>query len=108
VRVRDDSLEQRLIVIEGQLINLKETGRGQDGVRYGSQAAAQIGYLAGEISSSDFAPTSQQRTVHTVLSTEVKTNRAALDQFILKDLAAFNALLRSRGMKEIVVSPIVF
>ena len=108
VRVRDDSLEQRVIALEGQLINLQETGRGQDGVRYPSQAAGQIGYLAGEVSTSDYAPTAQQREVRTVLSTQVKANRASLDQFIQKDLAAFNALLRSKGMKEIVVSPIVF
>ena len=108
VRVRGDSLEQRVTALEGQIINLQETGRGQDGVRYGSQAAGQINYLAGEVAASDFAPTAQQRAVHTVLSATVKKNRADLDRFIQIDLAAFNALLRSKGMKEIVVSAIVF
>ncbi len=108
LRVRGDSLDEKVSALEGQIINLQETGRGQDGVRYPSQAAGQIGYLAGEVSTSDFAPTAQQREVRTVLSTEVKANRAALDQFIQKDLAAFNAMLKAKGMKEILVSAIVF
>jgi DNA repair exonuclease SbcCD ATPase subunit len=110
VRARADSLAQRLITLESQLIDLRETGRGQDDVRYPSMAVRQISYLAGEVGASDFAPTAQQRSVQNILTEQVKTNRTALEQFIKTDLSAFNAMLRAKGLKpiEVTLPPIVF
>jgi hypothetical protein len=103
VRAGADSLEQRFIALERRFIDLRLTGRGQDEVRYPVRLAGQIGYVAGGIASSDFAPTTQQRDVQTDLARRVREARAELDRLLDQDLARFNAVLRGRGLKPIEV-----
>jgi photosystem II stability/assembly factor-like uncharacterized protein len=110
IRAGSDSLEQKFIELEQKMQDLRMTGRGQDEVRWPVKLGGQLGYLAGGIASSDFAPTAQQRGVQQLLDKQVRDNRAALEQLIQRDLAAFNTLLRGRGLKTIDVTlpPIVF
>jgi photosystem II stability/assembly factor-like uncharacterized protein len=103
VRSAGDSLERKFMDVEGQLVDLRMTGRGQDEVRWPVQAAGQLSYLAGGIAASDFAPTTQQREVQGILAKNVHATRRALDQLLAKDLPAFNALLRAKGLKIITV-----
>jgi photosystem II stability/assembly factor-like uncharacterized protein len=105
-----DSLEQKFIALEQNLIDLRMTGRGQDGVRWPVKLGGQLGYLAGGIAASDFAPTAQQKDVHTGLEKQVRDNRTNLEQLIQRDLNAFNTRLRAKGLKTIDVTlpPIVF
>jgi hypothetical protein len=102
-RTDADSLEQKLIAVEEQLVQLRITGRGQDGVRWPIKALGQLLYLAGELASADFAPTTQQREVRKVLGDQVAAARAALDGLISKDVAAFNNTLRQKNVGSIVV-----
>ena len=103
VRAAGDSLEHKFMDVEGQLVDLRMTGRGQDEVRWPVQAAGQLNYLAGGIAASDFAPTTQQREVQGILARNVRATRGSLDQLLAKDLPAFNALLRAKGLKIITV-----
>jgi len=103
VRARGDSLERKFATTEGSLIDLRMTGRGQDQVRYPARIGAQLDYLAGGIASSDFTPSTQQRRVSQVLAKQVQDTRAALRALINSDLAKYNALLRSKGLKTIDV-----
>jgi hypothetical protein len=78
-------------------------------VRYPVKAIGQLSYLAGQIGTSDFAPTAQQRSVRTVLGDRIRSTHQSLDRLIQTDLSRFNALLRSKGLKTIdVKSPVVF
>jgi hypothetical protein len=109
VRAGGDSLEQKFIGVERNIVDPRMTGRGQDEVRYPVKLGGQLNYLAGGISASDFTPTTQQRAVNQVLAKQVRDTRAALQALMQNDLAKFNALLRSRGLKTIDVSmPVVF
>jgi hypothetical protein len=109
VRSRGDSLEQKLIAVEQNLVDLRLTGRGQDGVRYPVKAIGQLGYLASQIGSSDFAPTTQQRAVRTLLGDRVRATHQSLTRLLQNDLVQFNAFLRSKGLKTIdVKAPVVF
>jgi hypothetical protein len=105
-----DSLEQKFIALEQNLIDPRMTGRGQDGVRWPIRLGGQLGYLAGGIATSDFAPTAQQKDVHAGLEKQVRDNRITLEQLIQRDLNAFNNRLRAKGLKaiEVVLPPIVF
>jgi hypothetical protein len=96
-----DTLEHKFMTVEGQLIDLRLTGHGQDEVRYPVQAAGQINWLAGGISASDFTPTSQQREVQSLLATKIRDTRSALDRLLQRDLASFNAMLKAKGLKTI-------
>lgn len=111
IRAVDDStvrrsaqrLAQQFTALEMNLVDLRQTGTGQDGVRFGSMLIAKLGYLANGISGSDYRPTSQHTEVQTILDTELKTHLSALDALLSKDLAAFNELLKQRGVPNVVV-----
>jgi hypothetical protein len=101
IRQAGDTLEHKFMAVEGQLIDLRLTGRGQDEVRYPVMVAGQLSWLAGGIGASDFTPTSQQREVTGILSTKVRDTRSALDRLLQRDLAAFNGMLKAKGLKTI-------
>jgi photosystem II stability/assembly factor-like uncharacterized protein len=94
-------MDAKLIDVEDNLIELRLTGRGQDGVRFGSQLLGKLGYLAGGLASADFRPTAQQLDVQKVLEEQLKKHEAAYDG-LLKEVNTFNELLRGRGVPNIV------
>ncbi|MGQ0734014.1 MAG: VPS10 domain-containing protein [Acidobacteriota bacterium] len=100
-----EALERRLIDLESDLVELRLTGRGQDGVRWGSQLLSKIGYLANGLASGDFRPTDQQLEVQKVLDERLKARRGAFDALLGKDVKALNELMRGRGVPNIVVRP---
>lgn len=104
VRAGADSLRQKLMALEQNIVDLRMTGRGQDEVRWPVQLGGQLSYLAGGIASSDFAPTAQQREVRQLLGKRVRDTHAALELLIQRDLGGFNTLLRARGLKTIDVA----
>ena len=59
--------EQKLTAIEGNLIELRSTGRGQDTVRWGAKLLGKINYLANGLASADNRPTNQQLEVQKLL-----------------------------------------
>ena len=108
VRTQGDSLEKKFMKVEETIIDLRQTGRGQDGVRWPTRLGGQLSYLAGNIGASDFAPTKQQGEVRLQLHQQMKDTRASLEQLMARDLASFNALLKQKGLKTIdVVMPAV-
>jgi photosystem II stability/assembly factor-like uncharacterized protein len=96
-------LDRKLIAIEANLVELRATGRGQDGVRWGAQLLSKIGYLAGTLASGDFRPTNQQLDVQKVLDERLRKQQNDLDALMGKDLKALNELMRGRGIANIVV-----
>jgi photosystem II stability/assembly factor-like uncharacterized protein len=96
-------LERKLLAIESQLIEPRATGRGQDGVRWGSQLLSKLSYLAGGLASADFRPTSQQLEVQKVLEERLRKQQSDLDAVFGKELKALNELMRGRGVANIVV-----
>jgi hypothetical protein len=104
VRVQGDSIGNKFMTTEGNLLDLRMTGRGQDEVRYPAMIGAQLNYLAGGIGASDFAPATQQQKVAQVLAKQVRDTHTALQGLLNTDLARFNTLLRSRGLKTIDVT----
>ena len=103
VRGAADSLERKFVALEENLHQLRLTGQGQDGVRWPSKLGSKIIYLANGIASSDFAPTTQQREVHTIFQEEIRAHRATLERLITQDLARFNTLAGRRGVRAITV-----
>ena len=97
-----DELEQKLIAAEGELVELRATGRGQDGVRWGSKLVQKFGYLANGLQNADFKPTNQQLAVLQELQNRTKTSQGQLGDVIARDLAAFNDMLRRANLPNIV------
>ena len=105
VRKAAEELEQKLMTLEGSLLQLKLTGRGQDNLRWSPMLLQKIGYLFGELdSTADFPPTTQQVAVGELLKQQGDKAQQELKEFVSKDLAAFNAMLRERNIPNIMLA----
>jgi photosystem II stability/assembly factor-like uncharacterized protein len=102
IRAQADELNKKFTDFEGHLLQLKVTGRGQDDVRWPAMLVDKINYLAGQVSDSDFPPTTQLNAVHEQLKQEVAQRRAELEQLESKDLAAFNSMLHEKNVPNII------
>lgn len=105
VRRAADSLLQKVVDLEMNLVDLRLTGGGQDGVRFGSKLLAKLNYLANGIASSDYRPTDQHGEVQALLNGQLREHLTALDELIAREVGAFNELLRSRNIPNVVVRP---
>ena len=104
VRKAADDVADKLIGVEGKLLQLKATGRGQDDVRWAPMLLQKISYLAAQVGgSSDFPPTTQQLAVQEELKQQGDQYQQDFQQLIAKDVAAFNAMLRERNIPNIIV-----
>jgi photosystem II stability/assembly factor-like uncharacterized protein len=103
VRTAADNLANKLVSLEGNLLQLKRTGRGQDDVRWASMLLEKLSYLAAQVaSSSDFPPTTQQVAVQEELKQQAEKYQQEFQQLVAKDVAAFNAMLRERNIPNII------
>jgi hypothetical protein len=104
--VRDDadSLEKKLIGVEEELVQLRITGRGQDQVRYPIKVLGQMLYLAGQVASSDYAPTTQQGEVRTILAEQARAARGRLNELLGREVAGFNGRLRDKKVGNLIVT----
>lgn len=95
------ALHAKITDVEMTLIDLRLTGQGQDGVRFGGKLLSRLGYLSNGASVSDFRPTNQHVEVEAQLATEVAGQARALDQLLQRELAPFNEQLRAKGLPTI-------
>jgi hypothetical protein len=102
IRKATDDLGEKLAGIEGTLLQLKLTGRGQDDCRWSPMLLQKVHYLFNQLdSSADFPPTTQQTAVQEEL--QHRGDKAAQDfqQLVGTDLAVFNAMLREHNVGNI-------
>jgi len=88
-----EALDQRLIEVESQLVELRNTGGG-DGVRWPAMLVQQLSSLQGGVATADFRPTDQHREVYTILDGRLDEVSDDLSAVIAGDLADFNRLLQ--------------
>src|SRR3989475_207124 len=103
IRKAAEDLAEKLVAVEGKVLQLKATGRGQDDVRWAPMLVQKINYLASEVGSSDFPPTTQQVAVKEELNQQGGKFVQELQQLLAKDIAAFNTMLRGRNIPNIIV-----
>lgn len=96
--------DAKLVDAEMKLVDLRQTGEGQDGVRFGSRLISKMGYLANGVATSDFQPTAQAVEVQGILGTDLKSALQAIDT-AMKELAGINQMLEARGLPKIVDRP---
>ncbi len=95
-------LDTALIAVEEDLIQLRTTGTGQDGVRYPAKLVEKLRHLANGVSTADFPPTDQQREVHTLLRGTLTDARERLDALVETEVRAFNQRLAQRGLAPLI------
>ena len=102
IRSAADDLDKKLIDIEDNLIQRKFTGQGQDTVRFPPKLISKINYLAGDVNSADFPPTTQAVEVETMLKAQVVALRKRLDDVVSADLGNFNRMLREKNIGNVI------
>ena len=100
-----EELNKKYIEIEQNLVELRATGHGQDGVRWGARLVGRMGYLANGLASADFKPTNQETQVASVQEDRLKSYRTQLEVLRSRDLDVFNELLKKRGYPTILAQP---
>src|SRR5262249_39949988 len=95
----------KVIAVEGQLLELRTTGRGQDGVRFGAKLVQKIGYLANGLQSADFKPTNQQLAVQKALETKLKALQTQVGDVLTREVHAFNDRMKGTGLPGIAGPP---
>ena len=101
------ALEEKVTALEMELVDLRQTGTGQDGVRFGSKLISKLGYLANGLISNDFRPTDQQVEVQGILNAQLSQHLSALESLLGGDLNALNALLRQRNVPNVIDGPAI-
>ena len=102
VRRAAAALGARLVDLEMNLVDLRQTGTGQDGVRFGSKLIAKLGYLGNGLAGGDFKPTDQQVEVQGILKEQMRTHLTAIESVLGPDLSALNAMLRAKGVPNVI------
>ena len=98
------ALTRKLIAVEENLIQLRTTGTGQDGVRWPAQVAERLRYLIGNVGTGDFRPTEQTGEVHQVLKLQLEEARRNLNLILQTDIPALNRLLQQRNLPGIILN----
>jgi hypothetical protein len=89
--------------VEENLIQLRVTGTGQDGVRWPAQVSERLRYLIGNTATGDFKPTDQTGEVHQVLKLQLEEARRNLNLILQTDIPALNRLLQARNLPGIIM-----
>jgi photosystem II stability/assembly factor-like uncharacterized protein len=103
IRKAADELADKLTSVEGKVLQLKQTGRGQDTVRWAPMLASKIGYLADQAEASDFPPTTQQVAVGEELKKQGGQFQQEYQQILATDVAPFNAMLREKNIPNLIL-----
>ena len=97
-----DELDQKLSTVESTLVELRATGRGQDGVRFGAKLVQKFGYLANSLQGGDFKPTNQQLAVQKDLADKLKASQGQMSDVLTRELGAFNDMLKRANLPNVV------
>ena len=97
-----DKLENQFLEIEKQLIQLKITGTGQDGVRYQKMLVEKLRYLAANVQISDFKPADSYVEVYKVLKGRLNSITQKFEELKTDDLSNTLDTLRSNKIEMIV------
>ncbi len=97
-----EELDTKLIGVEQNLIQMKLTGTGQDGIRWPAMLVGKLGHLANAVATADFPPTDQAREVHALLREGLQRHQGELDEVLRTDLVEFNRMLGERELAPVI------
>ena len=97
-----DKLENQFLEIEKQLIQLKITGTGQDGVRYQKMLVEKLRYLAANVQISDFKPADSYVEVYEILKGRLNSIAQKFEKLKTEDLSNTLDTLRNNKIEMIV------
>lgn len=97
-----DSLENEIEELEGELIQLKYTGTGQDGVRFPTKVASKLSYLATNVSIGDFQPADSYYEVLDMLRDKLKEVEEKFESIKAGQMKAVMDMLQNKEVGSII------
>jgi len=99
-----DSLERRIIRIEGALFDVNLTGAREDAFRNPMQLYGRLAALQSDMAENgaDFAPTTQQLAVHDVLAGRLAEATTRFADLMAKAIPQFSAELRRTPLRDVL------
>ena len=104
VRAAAEGLQGRLTAIEEALYQTKNQSR-QDPLNFPIRLNNKLASVASSVDAALERPTTQAEAVRAELTGAIETEITKLDRILEEDLAAFNALVREKGVPAIARSP---
>ena len=97
-------LEDQIVAVEGQLFDIHMTGAREDAFRHGTRLYGRYSALLSDVAESgaDYAPTSQQQEVHTVLQQRLQSAFREWDGLLQGAIARFKARLRTANLPDVL------
>ena len=92
------NISGKLSGFENELMQIKQTGHGQDAVRWPVQLAERLYYLASTVASSDFAPTDSKKEVHTILKQRVQDYKMKYNELMSREMPQFIEVLKENNL----------
>ncbi len=102
VKAAAEALDKKIIAAEEPLHQLRQTGRGQDLLRYPGQLIDHLLFLASGLSLADFAPTAQQLEAHEEYKKETESRRTQMTAVLTDEVAAFNRVMTERKVPHVI------
>jgi photosystem II stability/assembly factor-like uncharacterized protein len=101
-----DSLERRIIQVEGALFDVNLTGAREDAFRNPMQLYGRLAALQSDVAENgaDFAPTAQQLAVHDLLAGRLADATARFSDLMTKAVPQFAAELRRTPLRDVIGS----
>ena len=98
-----EKLEEQFLKVEKKLVQLKETGTGQDDVRFEKMIGEKLAYLAGNIPNADFRPADSYYEVYDLLHKRLEEVGLEYNNLRNKDLKNVIEELNENGINTIVL-----
>ena len=98
-----DSLEFDFLNLEKKLIQLKETGTGQDDVRFEKMIGGKLAYLGGNVPNVDFRPSDSYYEVYELLRKRLKDVGVQFEKLKNERLRDVINTLNEKGVNMIVI-----
>jgi hypothetical protein len=98
------ALDEKLDALEGRFFELRMSGGSarQDTLRWRRRLYSKLTSLAGYIGGSDFPPTTQQMEVYRLYQEQLEESQREINGLREEDIAAFNQILRDKGIPGII------
>jgi len=98
-----ENLEEQFLNLEKKLIQLKETGTGQDDVRFEKMIGGKLAYLAGNVPNADFRPADSYYEVYELLNERLENVGVEYNNLRDNELNGVIEKLNEKGINTIVL-----
>ncbi len=98
-----EDMTKKLSDLEGQLVQTKITGNGQDAVRWPGKIGEKLDYLTNTAATADFKPSDSHNEVYAKLKEELNNQEAAFGKLMKEEFVVFVKRLQNNNIGPVVI-----